>query len=137
MRCTYYPIHFRIHPSIQSPQFCKQRPKVFINGRTFSHCGRTCRDKARSAAPGYLLSSEKLPSGNLSLIPASQQGSGTCSTCLNCWKAKANPPNDEFCSLQCKTIVDRRAPVLLEIPRGHISFDSGIYPIYHSLSLEK
>ncbi|KAF9526064.1 hypothetical protein CPB83DRAFT_858606 [Crepidotus variabilis] len=98
----------RSSDSTEMCEYCKQRPKVVMNGRRFPHCGRTCRDKAKAADDASTTASS----------------SGSCTTCLNCWKQFADPPKEDFCSTRCKGIIERRAPMLLEVPRGHVSFNA-------------
>ncbi|KAF8966953.1 hypothetical protein BDZ97DRAFT_1806077 [Flammula alnicola] len=95
----------KMHPagSVEKCDFCKQRPKVVINNKVFPHCGRTCRDKAKAAA-------------------AAAASSATCTTCLVCWKATRTAETDDFCSQTCHDVAERRAPFLLEVPRGHAAF---------------
>jgi len=70
------------------------------------------------------------------LIFALESNPGTCTTCLNCWKASADPPVEDFCSPHCKGIVESKSPILLEVPRGHVSFDQGISSHYiHTLNI--
>ncbi|PPR03288.1 hypothetical protein CVT26_008122 [Gymnopilus dilepis] len=94
----------KLHPSgsVEMCEYCKKRPKVILNGKKFPHCGRTCRDNAKMAAAA--------------------NSSATCKTCLACWKAERAKESDDFCSLSCKSAVESRAPLLLDVPRGHASF---------------
>jgi hypothetical protein len=83
-------------------EFCGERPKAVHNGQKFPHCGTTCRDKAKVA---------ELASAN----------SATCKTCLVCWQEE-NPGESDFCSTVCADVAAKKAPFLLEVPRGHVAF---------------
>ena len=48
----------------------------------------------------------------------------TCKTCLICWQAET-PDQSDFCSDACTEVANKRAPFLLEIPRGHVAFKKG------------
>lgn len=71
------------------------------------------------------------PTSHLMLFFTSGSGTGTCTTCINCWKAPGEFLKDEFCSDSCREIIERRAPLLLDIPRGHSSFNDGMEPLSH------
>jgi hypothetical protein len=50
-----------------------------------------------------------------------------CASCILCWKSTKLEDSD-FCSQTCQSLADVRAPFLIEIPRGHVSFKIGTYP---------
>ncbi|KAF9054281.1 hypothetical protein BJ165DRAFT_699514 [Panaeolus papilionaceus] len=84
---------------IEMCTFCHQRPKAIRNGKTYPQCGKTCRDKAQAAVTNV----------------------AACATCVLCWK-KFKFGNSDFCTVECVENAERRSPVLLEIPKGHVSF---------------
>ncbi|KAF8901077.1 hypothetical protein CPB84DRAFT_1847047 [Gymnopilus junonius] len=98
------PMTEQLHPPgpIEMCDYCKKRPKVILNGKKFPHCGRTCRDNAKMAT-----------------VAAT---SATCKTCLACWKAERSRDSSDFCSQLCEMGIENRAPILVEVPRGHASF---------------
>ncbi|KDR78414.1 hypothetical protein GALMADRAFT_138501 [Galerina marginata CBS 339.88] len=95
----------KLHPAgtVEMCDFCKKRPKAVLNGKTYPQCGRTCRDNAKQAL-------------------AAAANSATCTTCLICWKAPKHGENNDICSPACKAAASGRAPVLIEVPRGHVAF---------------
>ncbi|KAF8154073.1 hypothetical protein B0H34DRAFT_75916 [Crassisporium funariophilum] len=94
----------KMHPpgTIEMCDYCKQRPKIIINGKVYPQCGKTCRDKAKSAATA--------------------DDAAACTTCIICWKASKHSPNSDFCSKGCESVAQCKAPFLIELPRGHVSF---------------
>ena len=97
---------------------------MILNGKKFPHCGRTCRDNAKMAGKNTCVYCIKRT--NLThLLAAAANSSATCKTCLACWKAERAKESDDFCSLSCKSAVESRAPLLLDVPRGHASFKKG------------
>ncbi|KAF5314277.1 hypothetical protein D9619_011840 [Psilocybe cf. subviscida] len=118
--------------SIPMCDYCHERPKVVINDKIFPHCGRTCRDKAKPAGGAHYYTTRATPgaSHNYSPSPSSSSAarkavvgdSSTCTTCVLCWAAPKKGPKNDFCSDLCTDIAVQRGPFLLEIPRGHASF---------------
>jgi len=49
----------------------------------------------------------------------------SCVLCLMCWKADRIGIVYDFCSDQCRGFADKRAPLLFEVPRGHVAFKEG------------
>ena len=47
-----------------------------------------------------------------------------CKTCIICWQAESEGRSD-FCSEKCEEVADKKAPFLLEVPRGHDAFKKG------------
>ena len=47
-----------------------------------------------------------------------------CKTCIICWQAESEDRSD-FCSEKCAEAADKKAPFLLEVPRGHVAFNTG------------
>ena len=88
--------------------YCHQRPKHFDGQKTLPHCSRSCAQKAKAAGTS--------PAGT------PPKGTGNSKNgCLICGK----PSNQgHFCSKKCSTTAEQRAPVLLEVPVGHATFQS-------------
>ncbi|KAH7890556.1 hypothetical protein F5I97DRAFT_47606 [Phlebopus sp. FC_14] len=94
---------------VEMCDYCHQRPKFFDGQRTYPQCGRTCRDKAR-----------KLAASRGSGVPTYTAGNN--SLCLMCWKAPKGG-DSHFCSRSCSGAATNKAPLLLEAPRGHVTFE--------------
>jgi len=47
-----------------------------------------------------------------------------CKTCIICWQAESEDRSD-FCSEKCAEAAVKKAPFLLEVPRGHDAFKQG------------
>ncbi|KIM41675.1 hypothetical protein M413DRAFT_444923 [Hebeloma cylindrosporum] len=88
--------------SVEMCDYCGERPKVVLNGHKFPHCGTTCRDKAK-------------------ISDVASANAATCKTCLICWQAESRGQSD-YCSDECGDVSGTKAPFLLEVPRGHVSF---------------
>jgi hypothetical protein len=116
--------------SVPMCDYCHERPKVVINDKIFPHCGRTCRDKAKPAggAHYYTTRTTSRASYSYSSSPSSSAprkttaDSAKCTTCILCWAAPRRSPKEDFCSDLCADIALQQGPFLLEIPRGHASF---------------
>ncbi|CAA7261935.1 unnamed protein product [Cyclocybe aegerita] len=92
--------------NVEVCDFCKQRPKLVVNGKKYPQCGRTCRDKAQAA-----------------LATAANSAAGSCTTCPICWRLPGHSTSAEgYCSKACDAIAEAKAPVLIELPRGHVAF---------------
>jgi len=99
-----------LHPSKGSGgmcDYCHKRPKFFDGRKTYPQCGRSCRDKSKLAASGR---------GAVQVSP-----SAVSSACLMCWRAPRQG-DSHFCGRSCAGAAEHRAPLLLEAPRGHVTF---------------
>lgn len=95
--------------------YCHKRPKFFDGHKLYPQCGRTCRDRARAAR-------SRSGNNNRSNNPgASMPVPGNNSSCLMCWKAPRRG-SSHFCGRSCANAAEHRAPLLLEAPCGHITF---------------
>lgn len=94
-----------------------------LNGQKFPHCGMTCRDKAKIAGEDPLRCQSDVAILRLAIDLASANAA-TCKTCIICWQADSGDQSD-FCSDQCAEVAGKKAPFLLEVPRGHVAFKKG------------
>ena len=93
------------------------------NGQKFPHCGIACRDNAKAASKdpfSYQIYNTILRP----TIDLAGANLATCETCIICWKTDSRD-NGEFCSEECAEVADKKAPFLLELPRGHVAFKKG------------
>jgi hypothetical protein len=51
-------------------------------------------------------------------------------SCLVC-KLRPKDGKQDLCSLVCKKVAMKLAPLILEVPRNHTVFDMGTYACYH------
>ena len=86
-------------------QLCHNREKAVskVTGKPYEYCGRECRDKAKNLLEKAI--------------------AGTCRTCLVCWSALGPNVNLPTCGERCHLLTEALAPVMIEIPRGHVLFD--------------
>ncbi|KAF6741304.1 hypothetical protein DFP72DRAFT_291161 [Ephemerocybe angulata] len=83
---------------------CHKRPKRVLGGTTYDQCGFACRDKAKA-----------------DLAKAME---GTCDLCTACWIFPIESPNRPYCGEGCRTAIRKCGPTMVEIPRGHVLFDT-------------
>jgi len=51
--------------------------------------------------------------------------SRTNSACLMCWRASKRA-HSHFCGRSCESLAEQKVPLLLEVPRGHVTFNKGM-----------
>ncbi|KAF5326039.1 hypothetical protein D9611_000897 [Ephemerocybe angulata] len=107
-----------VHPeeAIGLCDTCHKRPKRVVGGTTYDQCGLACRDKAKA----------DLAKGEYTYISCLRYVlamAGTCDLCTACWILPIESPNHPYCDEVCRRAMMSCGPTIVEIPRGHVTFD--------------
>ncbi|KIM41686.1 hypothetical protein M413DRAFT_27285 [Hebeloma cylindrosporum] len=109
---------------IRMCEVCRVRPRFQKNGKIFPTCGLTCAAKLQRPGsvemcelckkrPRVVINGHKFPHCGRKCRDKAKAGDTAVLT---------TSTTPEFASYQCKGLADRRAPFLLEVPRGHVAF---------------
>ncbi|KAJ7592669.1 hypothetical protein C8J56DRAFT_1127072 [Mycena floridula] len=115
--------------------FCHIHPKYHDGRRTHPFCGKACATSAAASAtsggntkgtcqaPGCQKPAFKHPNGTVGDYCCMSHKTLTETSCLLCHLA-TKLPNSHFCSQTCIDEAEKKGPMLLEIPPGHVTFKS-------------
>lgn len=92
--------------------YCHQRPKYHDGTKIYPQCSKICRDNAR----------QEMASREIEELSRPSAPSKTNSACLLCWSAQMTPGSD-LCNLCIKTAEKVSLGLLLNVPRGHATFN--------------
>ncbi|KAF9001573.1 hypothetical protein BDQ17DRAFT_1391048 [Cyathus striatus] len=121
--------------------FCHNRPKYFDGTRIHPFCSKACARIAVCQAPGcnnpphintngtssdYCSNAHKLSGSSLPVVKhfltssLRRIGETLCLMCLQAPKLA----NSHFCSQKCADDAEKKGPMILEVPFGHVTFKS-------------
>lgn len=112
-------------------EFCHSNPRFFDGGKRHPYCSKKCAGEAKKSNCEYCHQRPKYDDGKKSYrycgkicaaAAAVQAGApNEDKICIMCRTAEKQP-RSHFCSKSCVEDAEKKGPMVLEIPSGHVTF---------------